>query len=348
MSRLIFVPATAAADTVAPDSNVARQTTLALARIDERLRAERSSLADAVVMTVYLRQAADFAAMNDAYRLAWQSAAPTRTTVITDLLPRGAQVQISAVAVPSGVERRVIHPSAWMASPNPYSYAIRTGDLLFLSGLVARNGRNNTAVAGSVAVQTKAVMENARELLEAAGLSFAHVVSARAFLPNLDDFAEFNRVYREYLGTDRPARATVGANLTTSAYNVEVTLIASAGSREAIETVTPPNPNLSAAIKGGQSLFISGLLAGAEALKSDPVVQSRDIVKRMSEILHKAGFAPEDVRDLLVYVTDEEAATSALSVCRDAFSARVPASVVRVRLAAAGARVEIMTYAERE
>src|SRR6187402_188698 len=195
MSRLLFIPVTAAADTGA---DVARQTTLALARIDEQLRAERSSLADAVVITVYLRQAADFAAMNDAYRQAWQGAAPTRTTVVTDLLPRGAHVQISAVAVPSGGERRTVHPAAWMASPNPYSYAIRTGDLLFLSGLVARNGRDNTAVSGSVAAQTKTVMDNARELLEAAGLSFPHVVSARAFLPNLDDFAEFNRVYREY------------------------------------------------------------------------------------------------------------------------------------------------------
>jgi 2-iminobutanoate/2-iminopropanoate deaminase len=345
MSRLIFVPVTTAADTGA---DVARQTTLALARIDEQLRAERSSLADAIVMTVYLRQASDFAAMNDAYRQAWQGAAPTRTTVITDLLPRGAHVQISAVAVPSGVERRIVHPSAWMASPNPYSYAIRTGDLLFLSGLVARNGRDNTAVSGSVAVQTKTVMDNARELLEAAGLSFPHVVSARAFLPNLDDFAEFNRVYREYVGADRPARATVGADLTTPAYNVEVTLVASAGPREAIETVTPPSPNLSAAIKSGSSLFISGLLAGAEAMKGDAAVQSRDIVVRLSEILRRAGFAPADVRDLLVYVTDENAATSALSVCRDTFSSRVPASTVRVRLAAAGARVEIMAYAERE
>jgi enamine deaminase RidA (YjgF/YER057c/UK114 family) len=83
-------------------------------------------------------------------------------------------------------------------------------------------------------------------------------------------------------------------------------------------------------------------------MKGDAVVQSRDIVMRMSEILRKRGFAPADVRDLLVYVTDEDAATSALVGLRDAFSSRVPASAVRVRLAAAGARVEIMAYAERE
>ena len=80
--------------------------------------------------------------------------------------------------------------------------------------------------------------ENARELLDAAGLSFPHLVSARVFLPDLKDFAEFNRVYREIVGADRPARATVGAHLTSAAYNVEMTFVASAAARQAIETRT--------------------------------------------------------------------------------------------------------------
>ena len=42
------------------------------------------------------------------------------------------------IAVPKGGERVVIHPAGWVKSPNPYSYAIRTGDTLFLAGLVSR------------------------------------------------------------------------------------------------------------------------------------------------------------------------------------------------------------------
>src|SRR5688500_9454611 len=156
MSHLVFVAATAAPDTSA---DVTRQTTLALARIDERLRAERSALADAVVITVYLRKAADFAAMNDGYRQAWQGPLPTRSTVVTDLLPPGALVEIAAVAVRAGADRRVIHPASWMTAPNPYSYAIRSGDALFLSGLIARDGKDNSAVAGDAATQTRAVTD---------------------------------------------------------------------------------------------------------------------------------------------------------------------------------------------
>ena len=86
MSHLIFVPATAAPDA---GDDVGKQTSLTLARLDEQLRAERSSLADAVVINVYLRRAADFPAMNEAYKQAFQAAPPTRTTVVVDPQHRG-------------------------------------------------------------------------------------------------------------------------------------------------------------------------------------------------------------------------------------------------------------------
>src|SRR5262245_18070154 len=101
MPHPIFVPATSAPDAGA---DVSKQTAMTLARLDERLRADRSSLADAAAITVYLRSAADFGAMNDAYRQAWSGLPPTRTTVVTTVPgPAGndAAVVMSAVAVPA-------------------------------------------------------------------------------------------------------------------------------------------------------------------------------------------------------------------------------------------------------
>src|SRR3954447_10267579 len=118
MPQPIFVAATSAPDAGA---DIARQTAMTLARLDERLLAGRSSLADAVVITVYLRKAADFAAMNDAYRQAWKGTPPTRTTVVTELAGTDALVQMAAAAVPAGAERRVVHSASWAVSPNPYS-----------------------------------------------------------------------------------------------------------------------------------------------------------------------------------------------------------------------------------
>jgi reactive intermediate/imine deaminase len=344
MSHLIFVPATAAPE--AGDS-LAKQTAVTLAHLDERLRAERSSLADAVAITVYLRRAADFPAMNDEYRQAWKGTPPTRTTVVVNPTAPGALVEMSAVAVPAGAERRPVHPAAWMASPNPYSYAIRSGDTLFLSGLIARRGTDNTAVAGDVATQARAVLENAKQLLEAAGLSFAHVVSGRVFLPDLKDFAEMNRIYREYLGADRPARATVGAGLTAPSYNVEMTFVASSAPRESIDIAATPNPNLSAAVRAGNALFVSGMLAEGDALTGDGGAQTRDILRRLDTVLARAAFARADVRDVLVYVTDDESGKAAHDECRTAFGAKTAITPVNVGLAVAGGRVEIMSYAER-
>jgi reactive intermediate/imine deaminase len=343
MPHLIFIPATAAPE-AGPD--VAAQTSHTLARLDERLRVERSSLADALVITVYLRRAADFPAMNGAYKQAWKATPPTRTTVVVDPQAPGAQLEMSAVAVPAGTERRVVHPSSWMASPNPYSYGLRSGDTLFLSGLIPRNGTDNVVVSGDVGTQTRAVLENAKQLLEAAGLSFAHLVSARVFLPDLKDFAEMNRVYREYVPYERPARATVGAGLTSGAYRVEMTFVASAAPRTAIDADAQKNPNLSPAIRVDDTLFVSGMLADGEASTADPAAQTRDIVRKIDAVVATAGFTRRDVRDLLVYVTDDEAAKAAAGECRSAFGSAA-ITTVKVGLADTEARVEIMSLAQR-
>ncbi len=97
-------------------------------------------------------------------------------------------------------------------APNPagaYSPALRTGQLLFLSGQIPIDPATGQMVTGTVAVQTRRVMDNLGALLEAAGLSFNHVVRTTVFLADMNDFAEFNDVYAACFSEPRPARATV-------------------------------------------------------------------------------------------------------------------------------------------
>lgn len=346
MPSLFFVPATAAPDA---GPGIAKQTALTLARLDERLRAERSSLADAVAVTVYLRRASDFSAMNDEYRQAFRGTPPTRTTVVTDPLAAadsGALVEMSIAAVSSGTDRRSIHPASWMASPNPYSYAVRAGELLFLSGLLSRNGRDNSVINGDIAVQTRAVIDNAKDLLEAAGLALSHIVSARVFLTDLADFPEMNRIYREYFPDAPPARATVGSSLTAPPYKVEMTFIASAGQRRAVEGSANSNPNLSAAIVADDLVFASGLLAADDQL-GDAAVETRAILERVASTLKAAGTSIEKVRDAIVYGTSPEAARTAAAICRNTFPRDAAVTAAHASLVTAKATVEIMTIASR-
>ena len=344
---LIYVSGTLAQDDkgalVAP-GDTAAQTRRIIERMREILGAAGSSLEQVVAVTVYLKSAGDFQVMNDTYRTFWPKDPPTRTTVITELL-LGANVEIAMIAVPSGAERHVIHPSDWVKSPNPYSYAIRTGDTVFLSGLVPRNGRDNSAVTGDIRVQTKAVMDNAGELLKAAGLDYSNIVSARLYLPDASVFQQMNEVYRGYFkAAPPPARATVKAGLAGAQYGVEMTFVASSSPREAIS----PGQNLSAGIKSGNRLFVSGVLGSTAENAGDAAAQTREVMARIRKTLDAAGYSPADVVEGLVYLTDLSLYPQMNNEYRAFFERDFPArATVGVGLVAPGAIVEIMVTAVR-
>jgi reactive intermediate/imine deaminase len=348
---LIYVSGTLAQDdagTIVGKGDVGRQTRRVLDRIAEILAAAGTSLDQAVSVTVYLKSQSDFAAMNEVYRTFWPKDPPTRTTVVSDIVLPDALVEMSMIAVAKGAERTVIHPQAWIASPNPYSYAIRTGDTLFLAGLVSRNGRDNTAVAGDVAEQTKVVLENAGDLLKAAGMSHANVVSARVYLPDVASFQKMNEAYRAYFPSAPPARATVKAALATNQYAVEITLVASSSKREVIADGRPVNPNLSAAIRAGSRVYLSGMLGNTPETKGNAGAQTRETLARIRQALHAAGCTPVDVVDGIVYLTDLASYGAMNDAYRSFFAPAFPArATVQSGLVAPDGLVEIMVTAER-
>lgn len=345
----IYVSGTLAQDdkgTLVGAGDVAAQTRRVLERIRDVLAAAGSSLDRAVALTVYLKDPADFQAMNDVYKTFWTADPPTRTTVAASFVLPGALVEISAIAVPKGAERIVIHPEGWLRSPNPYSYAIKTGDTVFLSGLVSRNGRDNTVVKGDVAAQTKVVMENAGELLKAAGLTHANVVSSRVFLPSGADFQQMNETYRGYFPSAPPARATVVTALAGRDYAVEITMVASLAKKDVISDGRAPNPNLSAAIRAGNRIYLSGVLGNTPETKTDAVAQTRETLARIRTVLTAAGCTPADVVDGIVYLTDAANFAAMNQEYRSFFQRDFPArATVQTGLVAPDGLVEIMLTA---
>jgi 2-iminobutanoate/2-iminopropanoate deaminase len=91
----------------------------------------------------------------------------------------------------------------------PYSQAIRANGFIFVSGQIPLDPVSGTLVQGDIGAQTHQVMKNLGAILEAAGSGLGRVVKTSIFLKNLDDFPEMNRIYAEYLGENKPARATV-------------------------------------------------------------------------------------------------------------------------------------------
>ncbi|MBK9239684.1 MAG: hypothetical protein IPL75_05370 [Acidobacteria bacterium] len=330
---------------VGPD--VASQTRRILDRMTEILEAAGSSLGQTVSVSVFLKNPGDFEALNATYRDYFRESPPVRTTVVADLL-NGALVEIAAIAVPKGATREVLHPAGWIKSPRPYSYIVRTDDLVFLSGLVSRRGVDDALVPGAVDVQTTTILDNAATLLKTAGVGLEDVVQSRVFITDDVVFDAMNNTYRTYFPKEPPARATAVARLMGNDFLVEVTLVATRGEKEVLGAVVSPSLPLSTAVRAGNRVFLSGVLGNTDANMGDPAAQTRELMTRISRTLTTAGLSFADVADSTVYLTDLTQFATMNGVYREFFPSAPPArATVGTRLVSRNALVEIMMTAVR-
>ena len=109
----------------------------------------------------------------------------------------------------------------------PYSPALRSGQLLFVSGQVPTDPTTGTLVTGDIAAETRQVMENIGRLLVAGGLDFSAVVRSTVFLADMNDFQAMNAVYGSYFTEPYPARATVQVARLPRDARIEIDVIAS-------------------------------------------------------------------------------------------------------------------------
>jgi reactive intermediate/imine deaminase len=96
---------------------------------------------------------------------------------------------------------------------NPFSPAVRVGDLVFVSGTLGTRP-DGTLVPGGIQAETRQVLENIKGTLAAAGLGMDRIVKCTAFIADLKEWPAMNEVYRSYFpGAKYPARAAVQATL---------------------------------------------------------------------------------------------------------------------------------------
>jgi len=120
------------------------------------------------------------------------------------------------------------------AAIGPYSQAIKLprpgagqgGSLLFLSGQIPLDPASGQIVAGGIEAQTRQVFANIGAILQAAGASFDHVVSATVYVADMNDFAKVNEIYATYFTAPAPARATVQVARLPKDSLVEIQVIA--------------------------------------------------------------------------------------------------------------------------
>ena len=115
------------------------------------------------------------------------------------------------------------------AAIGPYSQAIKTGDMLFVSGQLGMNPETGELVGADISSQARQSLENLKSIVTAAGLSLSDVSAVDAFLTDIDDFAAFNTVYEEYFSGHKPARAVVAVKALPKGGCIEIKCIAVRG-----------------------------------------------------------------------------------------------------------------------
>ena len=108
----------------------------------------------------------------------------------------------------------------------PYSQAIDTGNMLFVSGQIPLNPEDGKLIVDSIVESTHQVMQNIQSLLHAAGFEWTHVVKCSIFLKDLNDFNEVNKVYSSYFENVPPARETVEVSRLPLDVSIEISCIA--------------------------------------------------------------------------------------------------------------------------
>ena len=105
----------------------------------------------------------------------------------------------------------------------PYSQAVKTDTLVFVSGQLALDPVSGQLLTADIQQETRQALTNLKAILEAAGSSLAQVVKTTVFIADMDQFGEINEVYAEFFqGDDPPARACVEVARLPKDANVEV------------------------------------------------------------------------------------------------------------------------------
>lgn len=112
------------------------------------------------------------------------------------------------------------------AALGPYSQAIRSGNMLFLSGQIPLDPATGQISGSTVDEQTRRVMDNLAAVLAANDMTMANVVSTTVYMRDLNEFAAMNKVYGTYFTSNPPARATVQAARLPKDVTVEISAIA--------------------------------------------------------------------------------------------------------------------------
>jgi 2-iminobutanoate/2-iminopropanoate deaminase len=125
------------------------------------------------------------------------------------------------------VKKEIITTLNAPAPIGPYNQGVKVGNTLYISGQIPLIPSTMELFSGTIKEETQLVMEHLQAILEAAQMSFEHVVKSSIFLDDMNNFGEVNQVYGAYFDNDTaPARETIAVNTLPKSVRIEISMIA--------------------------------------------------------------------------------------------------------------------------
>jgi 2-iminobutanoate/2-iminopropanoate deaminase len=122
--------------------------------------------------------------------------------------------------------REIVKTSKAPDAIGPYSQAVKSNKMVFLSGQIAIDPKTQHFVDGDIETQTRRVLDNLKAVIEAAGSGLENVVKTTIYLTDINDFSKVNEIYASYFAKGKPARSTVCVAALPKNAKIEIDAIA--------------------------------------------------------------------------------------------------------------------------
>lgn len=122
--------------------------------------------------------------------------------------------------------KKIIHTENAPKAVGPYSQAVESNGMLFISGQIPIDPATGKVVQGGIREQTEQVLRNIGSILREAGYDYGDVVKSTCLLSDMDHFVAMNEVYSRFYPENPPARAAYGVVRLPLGVMVEIETIA--------------------------------------------------------------------------------------------------------------------------
>lgn len=122
--------------------------------------------------------------------------------------------------------KKIIHTHKAPEAIGPYSQAVRIENMVFTAGQIGLDPLSMEIVEGGVEAETRQVLMNLKQVLEAADSGLNYVIKTTVFLRDMSDFPRMNAIYAEFFSENPPARSTVAVQTLPKNVAVEIEAVA--------------------------------------------------------------------------------------------------------------------------